>query len=347
MAATNAEFRISFATLLKIALAILLVVMVIKLWPIILMLIIATLLAVMLDPIVGWLESHRVRRPFGVTAVAFVILGLLVLFFFVLVPQMSRQVGDLMRQLPQIIDRFARVFPPVAPFLASLRRGAAMSEAWFARGLIAGKFVIEAISAVIFVLVVAIYLIVEGRRAFAWLITFAPRHLRGRIDQTADEVRVVMLSYVRGAVITATICGLYVMVVLTALGVPAALLLAVLAFIFDFIPVVGTIIMTVLATLVALLASPSRALLVANAYILYHLIEAYVLIPRIWGTQMRVSTLTVLLAIAIGGMLQGAIGAVLALPIAAAYPIIERIWLREHLPPDTVARHEELEQTEA
>jgi len=154
---------------------------------------------------------------------------------------------------------------------------------------------------------------------------------------------VVMLSYVRGSVITATICGLYVLVMLTVLGVPLALLLAVLAFLFDFIPVVGTIIMTVPATLLAFLVSPQRALLVAAAYILYHLIEAYILIPRIWGQQMRVSTLTVLLAIAIGGVLLGVIGAVLALPIAAAYPIVERIWLGEKLPPDTVARHEELE----
>jgi predicted PurR-regulated permease PerM len=61
---------------------------------------------------------------------------------------------------------------------------------------------------------------------------------------------------------------------------------------------------------------------------------------------MRVSTLTVLLAITIGATLQGPIGAVLALPIAAAYPIIERIWLREHLPSDTVERHEELDQTQ-
>jgi len=71
------------------------------------------------------------------------------------------------------------------------------------------------------------------------------------------------------------------------------------------------------------------------------------LIPRIWGREMRVPTLTVLLAIAIGGMLIGPLGAVLALPIAAAYPIVERIWLRGHLPPDTVAKHEELgEQTQ-
>ena len=134
------------------------------------------------------------------------------------------------------------------------------------------------------------------------------------------------------------------MAVLTALQVPLALLLAVLAFVFDFIPVVGTILMMVPATMLGFVVSPTRALLVAGAYLLYHVIEAYILIPKIWGREMRVSTLTVLLAIAIGGTLQGAIGAVLALPIAAAYPIVERIWLREHLPPDIVERHEELEE---
>jgi predicted PurR-regulated permease PerM len=192
---------------------------------------------------------------------------------------------------------------------------------------------------------VAIYLVVEGRRAFAWLISFAPANNRQRIDRTAQEIRSVMLAYMRGSVITASICGIYVFVVLSALHVPFALLLAVMGFLFDFIPVVGTIIMTVPATLLALMISPGRALMVAGAYVLYHVIEAYVLIPRIWGHEMRVSTLTVLLAIAIGGTLQGAIGAVLALPLAAAYPIVERIWLREHLPPDTVPRHEALEES--
>ena len=62
---------------------------------------------------------------------------------------------------------------------------------------------------------------------------------------------------------------------------------------------------------------------------------------------MRLSTLTVLVSIAIGGTLQGVIGAVLALPIAAAYPIVERIWLRRHLPADTVPRHEAIEEGES
>ena len=220
------------------------------------------------------------------------------------------------------------------------------TNAWLARGLAAGKIALQGISAVVFVLVIAIYLLVEGRRAFAWLISFAPPQQRVKILRTADEVRVVIVAYMRGSFTTAVICALYVAAVVTLLGVPLALLLVVMAFVFDFIPIVGTIIMTVPAALLALTVSPGRALLVAAAYILYHVIEAYILIPRIWGRQMRVSTLTVLLAIAIGGTLLGVLGAILALPIAAAYPSVVRIWLRKHLPADTVERHEELEKTE-
>ena len=105
--------------------------------------------------------------------------------------------------------------------------------------------------------------------------------------------------------------------------------------------------MAAVSSVFALLVSPGRALIVAAAILAYHAVEAYVLIPRIWGNQMRVSTLTVLLGITVGATLQGPIGAVLALPIAAAYPIIERIWLRDRLPSDTVDRHEELKEGDA
>jgi predicted PurR-regulated permease PerM len=106
--------------------------------------------------------------------------------------------------------------------------------------------------------------------------------------------------------------------------------------------VVGTIAMTVPAVLLALTVSPGRATIVVLAYLFYHLIESYWLIPLVYGRSMRLSTLTVLLAVTIGGSLQGVVGAVLVLPIVAVYPIIERIWLRERLAEGTVEEHQAL-----
>ena len=325
------DLRIPFITLVKVALAVLLVAIVIKLWPVVLMIIIAILIAVMLDPVVVWLEAHRVRKGIGVFAIAFVVFGLLIAFLFGLLPVIGREVAEVTKQAPAILQRFKIQVPPLPPAKDLLLRGA-----------MAGKFALEGLTAIVFVLVVAMYLLLEGRTVFAWLITFAPRKQRKRIDETGREMSKVVLAYMRGNVITSFICAGYVLAVLSALHVPLTLLLAVIAFVFDFIPVVGTIAMIAPAALLALTVSPMRALIVVAAYLVYHLIENYVIIPRVYGDQMRLSTLTVILAIAIGGTLQGVIGALLALPIAAAYPIVERIWLRDQLPPDTVERHEEL-----
>jgi predicted PurR-regulated permease PerM len=350
MADSDLRIRTPFTTLLKVALAILVVAIVVKLWPVILMVIIAMLIAVMFEPLVVWLEAHRVRRALGITVVAVILFGSLLLFFVVLVPALSRQLTELSRQTPQIARRIGSAFPPAGPWLQGIAGGpqqiaaSPQMKAWLTRGLIAGKYAIEGITAVIFVMVIAIYLLVEGKRAFEWLVSFVPAQYRKGARTTAQEIGAVMLAYMRGNVITSIICAVFVFVVLTALGVPVPLLLALVAFVFDFVPVVGTIAMTVPAALLALVVSPLRATLVIGAYLLYHLIENYVIIPRVYGTQMRLSTLTVLLAIAVGGTLQGVIGAVLALPIAAAYPIVERIWLREHLPSDTVPRHEAIEE---
>ena len=88
------ELRIPFTTLIKVALAVLLVLIVIKLWPVILLIVFAILIGVMLDPLVVWLERHNARRAFAITAVAFALFGLLIAFFVFLVPAMSREIAE-------------------------------------------------------------------------------------------------------------------------------------------------------------------------------------------------------------------------------------------------------------
>src|SRR5207253_2263575 len=138
---------------------------------------------------------------------------------------MSRQLAELSEQLPQIAQRVVRAFPPAAPILQWVGGGpqkmaSAQMRTWFERGLDAGKFAVEGLAAVIFVLVVAVYLVAEGRQAFEWLVTFAPPWKRNRVRQTAHEMNGVVLAYMRGNVITSIICGVYVFAVLTALRVP-------------------------------------------------------------------------------------------------------------------------------
>ena len=156
----------------------------------------------------------------------------------------------------------------------------------------------------------------------------------------------VVYAYVRGLVITCSLAGVYSAVVLAIAGVPAVIPLSILAAACDVIPVVGIIIATVPAALLALSNSPGSALLVIILYITYHMFETYVIVPKVYGQSMRLSTPTVVLAFVFGGTLLGLVGALLALPLVAAYPIIERIWLRNYLSPEVLHDHKALEDAE-
>jgi predicted PurR-regulated permease PerM len=326
---------VPFVTLLKIALFGLLVIITIKLWPIILMIFCAALLAVMLDPLVVWLERHRVRRAFGIAVVSLLVFGSVLAFVVYIIPTMVIQLREIMNDLPALRQAaFARF--PILQKIPPLPK----ANQFIGRSFAMGLTLVEGVTVFLFVLVLAIYLIVEGRSAFEWLVSFAPKEQRPRWRKTAIEIAGVMRAFMRGQIITSALCGGWALLVLTVLRVPAPLPLAVIAAIADLIPVVGTILMIAPAAAMALTKSASVSLIVIGAYLAYHLVESYFIVPRVYGREMRLSTLTVLVAIAVGGALQGPLGAILILPVVAAYPIIERIWLRDELPSDTVARHE-------
>ena len=199
---------------------------------------------------------------------------------------------------------------------------------------------------VFFTLIVTIYLLLDGKRLYAWLIAYIPRVHRERMAITAEEVSGVVYAYVRGQAICSALVAVFSAIVLTLLRVPAAVPLAILAGLCDVIPVVGVILATVPAVLLGLTVSPTTAAIILAGYFGYHIVESYFLVPRIYGQRLRLSTLAVLLALLAGTTLQGLIGAVLVLPLVAAYPIIERIWLANYLAPDAVKDHSALAKAE-
>jgi predicted PurR-regulated permease PerM len=350
-AVQTTEVRIRFATLLKIAAFAFLVVCTIKLWPVIVMIFVATLIAVVLDPVVTWLQDHHVRRGFAIGVVSLCMFGVVAAFAFWILPAMASQLASLVKEFPQIAKRVASSVPPLAPLMnnwaARVKQApnAQQMQSALVKGMNAGLYAIEGITTIILILVLAIYLLIEGRRAIEWLISFAPPKQRSRWRTLTHESNGVLVAYMRGQAITCVLCGGIAFTTLALLHVPGALPLAVLAFVADLVPVVGTIAMTVPAVLLALLVSPVKAAIVIVVYLTYHLVESYFIIPRVYGGQMKLSTLAVLLAVTVGGVLQGAIGAILILPIVALYPIVERVFLREALPADTVERHEAIEES--
>jgi predicted PurR-regulated permease PerM len=257
---------------------------------------------------------------------------------------MTRLAGDLPDLRSRVSLRIPERYPAVQGLVRELFewpssfKPAVILERSFAWGQSAIANVVTAG----IVLVVTLYLLLDGKSLYAWLLAFVPRTHREKLATTMDEVSDVVHAYVRGQLLAALLFAVFTVALLSILRVPAAVPLAVIAGVCDIIPVLGILLAIVPAVVLALTVSPTTAFVALLAYLGYHLFETYFLLPRIYGAKLRISTLSVLLALIVGGRLQGIIGAVLVLPVVAAYPIIERHWLGGYLQPRVLTDHQAL-----
>lgn len=335
------ELRIPFATLLKVALFVLACAIVIRLRMLLLLVIVAGLLAIVLDRLRARLERHM-KRGFAIALIGLLLFSILAVMLFLVIPQTVAESADLVKKLPEIAKRAQQVWPAGGAYIESLASEFAKPpqpgevKQWLPKG----KVAVGAIAAIVFAVVLILYLLVGGKSMVAWLVTYAPHEQREKIVQTIDDVTPLLFGYVKGQLITSTLSFIAAISVLLPLGVPAAFPLAVLAFFGDFVPVAGFLIALAPAVLLAATVSPSAALIVAAVYVGYQALENYVIAPRVYGRRLDLSGLSVVLAIAVGGALMGPIGAILMLPFVAAWPAVEKIWFADRLPPDTIEKHD-------
>ncbi|MFI5197051.1 MAG: AI-2E family transporter [Thermoanaerobaculia bacterium] len=313
------------------------------------MLLFSVLIAIALSPLVKILEG-RLARGKAVLVLAAVVVALGVAFAFLVLPPLTAQVTAVWKNLPTLRSSIAhslghgglaaRIVLPLVDL-----PHAPEVDAWLARPLAWGPPAFEAAGAVAVVIVLTLYLLLDGPKVVAWLLAYAPRAHRRRVADMVPELFSVIQAYTTGQLISSSLFGGFAFLALAATGVPGCLPLAFLAALCDVIPVAGITAVIAVAALMALAVSPSTSLLVGALFLAYHVFEAYVLVPRLFGGRLQLSTLTVLLAILAGGVLDGIPGAVLALPLVAAYPVVERHWLGKWLSPDTVAEHSALQDT--
>ena len=339
------EVHLPTGVIVKVLLAALFVWAVLRLWPEMVFLSISLVLAVALEPAVSRMTRYGFSRGVTVMLIALLLLGVIVLVVAYVIPPLVQQVVEIHSNLPAFRGRVERRIPADNSVLRLVTEQVFLLPSspevavTFKQPLIWGRAAVSGVITTCLVLVTTLYLLLDGKRIYAWLLAYVPRAQREKMAMTVSEVSVVVYAYVRAQLVISLLFASFAALVLYALKVPGVLPLAVLAGAFDVIPLIGIIIATAPAALLALTVSPLTAALVIVLYLGYHLFEAYVLVPRIYGTQLRLSTLTVLLALLVGGTLQGILGAALILPVVAAYPIIERIWLRDYLAPEVLADH--------
>lgn len=170
----------------------------------------------------------------------------------------------------------------------------------------------------------AYYWNLESQRVKLWLLRFAPAQRRDGIRAVVDEAETTVGAFLAGQLFLGLVIGAASLVAYLLIGLPNAVALAVLAGLFELIPLVGPVLGAGAALLVALVYDPSKAIWVVAAAVVIQALENYILVPRVVGQSAGVNPLVTLLALAAFGALFGIPGALLAIPLAAMVQILFR-----------------------
>ncbi len=197
------------------------------------------------------------------------------------------------------------------------------SGSGLASGIVAvGETVLSTFSSSVVVLVLTAYFLADMPRVRTTLYRFLPAERRPRAVLLGDQILVKVGGYVLGNVIISVISAVVTYVWLLIFGVPYALLLAILFALLDLVPVIGSLVAGVLVALAAFSVSVPVGLATIAYFVAYKFLEDYVLSPRVFGTVLKLPALVTVVAILIGAALLGLVGALVALPIAAALMLL-------------------------
>jgi predicted PurR-regulated permease PerM len=289
-------------------------------------------LAIGLDPAVQWLMRARLPRWAAVLVVALVTVGAVGGFLAAAIPPLVSQASQFAHELPgyaaQLRDHSTTLGRLDARFHLQDRLNSAVSSLnagdVFGGLLGAGKVVLSATASTLTVLVLTVYLLADLPRIRRLMYRLIPASRRPRAILLGDEMFTRVGGFVLGNLLTSLIAGAGTFVWLVIFGVPYPVLLALAVAILDLIPVVGSTVGGVVVSLVALTVSVPVAVATLAFYVAYRLAEDYLIVPRIIGRTVQVPATATILAVLIGGAVLGFVGALIAIPVAAAIGILLR-----------------------
>ena len=308
----------------------------------------ALFLSLGLDPMISWLERRKLPRWAAVLITIMALLAVFAGILLLVVPLIVGQISQLVVAIQRLIKSGAWDDPTTAikdwlhqsfPFLdvdvviqyltdwyESIdvgKIGSTIGESILA----IGGGIIAGFTGALIVLILTIYFTASTPSLKAAVYQLVPASRRERFIDLAEQITASVGFYVMGQVSLGVINGVLSAIFLTIIGAPFPAVLAVIAFFFSLIPLVGTLTGSAIIVLICLipgLGSPQTALVALIYYAIYMQVEAYILSPRIMNRAVSIPGAVVVIAALAGGALLGLLGALIAIPVAASILIIYR-----------------------
>ena len=328
----RSPFFVGMAAAAGVAVTIALVELIIHARSVLVLVGLALFLAAGLDPAVTWLTRHGLRRWQAVLVTLAVLLGVLAGFLAAAIPPLAAQTTALIHELPSYLNTLRDHNSQIGKLDAQYHIEDRIRTLLQTKGgsllggvLGAGEVVLSTFSSIVVVAVLAIYFLADMPRIKLLAYRLAPHSRRARVILIGDEIFAKVGGFVLGNFVTSVIAGIGTYIWLVIFGVPYPILLSLLVAFLDLIPVIGSTIGGAIVTLVALTVSLPVAIATLGFYIAYRLAEDYLVVPRVMGRTVQVPGAVSVVAVLVGGALMGIIGALVAIPAAAAL----RLFLQE------------------
>lgn len=320
---------IAMATIIKIIVILLAIAFLFIVRDVVAILLISLVFASAVDPWIDALQRRRIPRPLGILIIYLIVLGLLSLIIILFVPAIAAQVRQLSEKFPEIIDRIisqfssAQATPEGASLLSTIQETLTSLNATLSR--ITSSIVIGVASffgglvSLIGVLVLTFYMTVEEQGMKKFIVAISPTSLQPLVVQMFLRIQRRMGSWLRGQLILGLIIGALSFLGLWILGVPYALVLALIAGVTELVPIIGPIIGAIPAVFIAFVDSPLKGLFVVILYLVIQQLENNLIVPKVMEKVTGLNPMVVVIFMLIGAKLAGIIGLILAVPFAIIF----------------------------
>jgi predicted PurR-regulated permease PerM len=310
---------------------------------------IAAFFAVAIAPAVNWLDNRKVPRWLAILLVYLGIAGGIFGIGLLIVPPLVTGVETLSSNLDDYAEDL-RNNPTFAKYDDEYQITDKLQEqanelpsklgdaAGTLRDVTVGVF--SRLVQLFSILVITFFLVKDGSRLLEFFYKQMPEVRARRFRKIAGDISDAISGYVFGNFVISVLAGLVTYITLRILGVPFALPLAILFGFFDLIPLVGATLGGILVGIVVAFAAdfPIGLIVWIAVLILYQQVENNLIQPFVYGKAVQIHPLVVIVAILIGAALLGVLGALVAIPVAAAIQAVARDYWRhkhpEQAPPD-------------
>lgn len=306
---------------------------------VLILLLVSMFIAVGLNPLVEWFMRRGLKRGLSVGVVFLLMILAVTGVGFAIVPVVSDQINSLIKNAPDWLDLLekSKTLNDLNQRYHYIQKAQeyiqdpALAQRAFGGILGVGKVVAGALFNTFTILILTLYFLASLPSVKRAAYSLVPRTRRTRVSILGDEVLTRVGGYVSGQFVVALCAGVCMFIFLEIIGVGQyAVALAIVVMVCDFIPMVGGLIGVVIVALIGFTTGLWTGIICLAYGIIYQQIENYFIAPRIMRRAVDIPGAVTVIAALLGGALLGVVGALLAIPSAAAILLIIReVWVRK------------------